>query len=83
MFQYRLKTYLKEELARSERVYNHLVMLIEDVIKLDNCLYEFCKEKRQDEYKRDYRLRTKQVNAIERKVAELNAIYKKFLPRKN
>jgi hypothetical protein len=74
MFQYILKTYLKEELARSGRVYNHLVTLIEDVVKLDNCLYEFRKEKRQDEHKRDYRPRTKQVNTIERKVAELNAI---------
>jgi hypothetical protein len=83
MFQYRLKTYLKEELARSGRVYNYLVTLIEDIVKLDNCLYEFCKEKRQDEYKRDYRLRTKQVNAIEQKVAEVNATYKKFLSRKN
>jgi hypothetical protein len=83
MFQYRLKTYLKEELARLGRVYNYLVILIEDIVKLDNCLYEFRKEKRQDEHKRDYRLRTKQVNAIEQKVAEVNAIYKKFLPRKN
>jgi hypothetical protein len=83
MFQCRLKTYLKEELARSGRVYNHLVMLIEDVVKLDNCLYEFRKEKRRDEHRRDYRLRTKQVNATEQKVAEVNATYKKFLPRKN
>jgi hypothetical protein len=83
MFQYRLKTYLKEELARSGRVYNHLVTLIEDVVKLDNCLYEFCKEKRQDKYKRDYRLRTKQINVAERKVAEVNATHKKFLSRKN
>jgi hypothetical protein len=59
MFQRGLKTYLKEELARSGRIYNHLVILIEDMIKLDNRLYEFCKEKRQDEYRRDYRLRTK------------------------
>jgi hypothetical protein len=73
MFQRRLKTYLKEELARSGRVYNYLVTLIEDIVKLDNRLYEFRKEKRQDEYRRDYRLRTKQVNATERKVAELNA----------
>jgi hypothetical protein len=57
--------------------------MIKEVVKLDNCLYEFCKEKRRDEHKRDYRLRTKQVNIIERKVAEVNAIYKKFLPRKN
>jgi hypothetical protein len=57
--------------------------MIEEVVKLDNRLYEFCKEKRQDEHKRDYQLRTKQVNAIERKVAEVNATYKKFLPRKN
>jgi hypothetical protein len=83
MFQYRLKTYLKKELARSGRVYNYLVTLIEDVVKLDNCLYEFCKEKRRDEYKRDYQLRTKQVNTTEQKVAEVNATYKKFLPRKN
>jgi hypothetical protein len=83
MFQRRLKTYLKEELARSGRVYNYLVTLIEDVVKLDNCLYEFCKEKRQDEHRRDYRPRTKRVNATERKVAEVNATYKKFLPRKN
>jgi hypothetical protein len=83
MFQRRLKTYLKEELARSGRVYNYLVTLIEDMVKLDNCLYEFRKEKRQDEYRRDYRLRTKQVNAAERRVAEVNATHKKFLPRKN
>jgi hypothetical protein len=78
-----LKTYLKEELARSGRVYDYLVTLIEDIVKLDNCLYEFCKEKRQDEHRRDYQLRTKQVNATERKVAEVNATYKKFLSRKN
>jgi hypothetical protein len=83
MFQYRLKTYLKEELARSGRVYDYLVTLIEDVIKLDNRLYEFCKEKRRDEYRRDYRPRTKQVNATERRVAEMNATHRKFLPRKN
>jgi hypothetical protein len=78
-----LKTYLKEELARLGKVYNYLVTLIEDIVKLDNRLYEFYKEKRQDKHKRDYRLRTKQVNATERKVAELNATSKKFLPRKN
>jgi hypothetical protein len=83
MFQRRLKTYLKEELARLERVYNYLVTLIEDIVKLDNCLYEFRKEKRRDEYKRDYQLRTKQVNAVEQKVAEVNTTYKKFLSRKN
>jgi hypothetical protein len=83
MFQHRLKTYLKEELARSGRVYNYLVILIEDVVKLDNCLYEFCKEKRRDEHRRDYQPRTKQVNVAERKVAEVNATHKKFLPRKN
>jgi hypothetical protein len=83
MFQRRLKTYLKEELARLGRVYDYLVTLIEDVVKLDNRLYEFRKEKRRDEYRIDYRLRTKQVNVVERKVAEVNATYKKFLPRKN
>jgi hypothetical protein len=56
--------------------------MIEEVVKLDNRLYEFRKEKRQDEHKRDHRPRTKQVNATERKVAEVNAIYKKFLSRK-
>jgi hypothetical protein len=83
MFQRGLKTYLKEELARSGRIYDHLVTLIEDVVKLDNRLYKFCKEKRRDEYRRDYRPRTKQVNAAERKIAEVNATHKKFLPRKN
>jgi hypothetical protein len=83
MFQRGLKTYLKEELARSGRIYDYLVTLIEDVVKLDNRLYEFRKEKRQDEHRRDYRPRTKQVNAAERKIAEVNATYKKFLPRKN
>jgi hypothetical protein len=83
MFQRRLKTYLKEELARLGRVYNYLVTLIKDIVKLDNRLYEFYKEKRRDKYKRDYQPRTKQVNATEQKVAEINAIYKKFLPRKN